>query len=186
MASRQLQEQITVDGQQVLVIRSARRTRTVTADQVQGTLRLRVPVRLSRREIEDHARAFQKKLSRRAARRPRSDEELLDRSRALSSRYLDGIPQPEAVSWSTQQHQRWGSTTSTTGTIRLSARLREMPAWVQDSVLIHELAHLIEPGHGPRFKALIAKYPRTGEADAFLAGVSWADHNAEPPASQQE
>lgn len=83
------------------------------------------------------------------------------------------------MSWSTQQHQRWGSTTSTTGTIRLSARLREMPVWVQDSVLVHELAHLIEPGHGPEFKALIAKYPRTEEADAFLAGVSWADRHAD-------
>ncbi|MCH8559862.1 MULTISPECIES: M48 metallopeptidase family protein [unclassified Nesterenkonia] len=179
MASRQLQQQITVDGQQVLVVRSARRTRTISADQVAGTLRLRVPVRLSQREIEDHARAFQKKLSRRAARRPRSDEELLARASALSARYLDGVPQPEAVSWSTQQHQRWGSTTSTTGTIRLSSRLREMPVWVQDSVLVHELAHLIEPGHGPSFKALVAKYPRTGEADAFLAGVSWADHHAD-------
>ncbi|TDS87276.1 M48 family metallopeptidase [Nesterenkonia aurantiaca] len=181
MASRQLQQQqeITVDGQQVLVVRSARRTRTITADQVAGTLRLRVPVRLSQREIEDHARAFQKKLSRRAARRPRSDEELAQRARALSTRYFDGVPQPQAVSWSTQQHQRWGSTTSTTGTIRLSARLREMPVWVQDSVLVHELAHLIEPGHGAEFKALIAKYPRTAEADAFLAGVSWADRHAD-------
>lgn len=177
MASRQLQQQITVDGQQVLVIRSAKRTRTISADQVAGTLRLRVPVRLSQREIEDHARAFQEKLTRRAARRPRSDAELLERARGLSSRYLDGVAQPEAVSWSTQQHQRWGSTTSTTGTIRLAARLREMPVWVQDSVLVHELAHLIEPGHGPRFKALVAKYPRTAEADAFLAGVSWADRH---------
>jgi predicted metal-dependent hydrolase len=178
MASREQEQQITVDGQQILVIRSARRTRTISADQVAGTLRLRVPLRLSQREVENHARAFQKKLSRRASRQPRSDADLLERAQLLSARYLDGVPQPEAVSWSAQQHQRWGSTTSTTGTIRLSWRLREMPTWVQDSVLVHELAHLIEPGHGPRFKALVAKYPRTGEADAFLAGVSWADHHA--------
>lgn len=178
MATRQLQQQITVDDQPVLVIRSARRTRTVSADQVAGTLRLRVPLRLSQREVEKHARAFQKKLSQRAARKPRSDADLLERARALSTRYLDGVPQPESVNWSAQQHQRWGSTTPTTGTIRLSWRLREMPVWVQDSVLVHELAHLIEPGHGPRFKALTAKYPRTSGADAFLAGVSWADHHS--------
>lgn len=94
MASRQLQQQITVDGHEVLVVRSARRTRTITADQVAGTLRLRVPVRLSQREVEDHARAFQKKLARRAARRPRSDEELLERARALSTRYFDGYRSP--------------------------------------------------------------------------------------------
>lgn len=170
------EQSIMVDGDEVLVIRSSRRTRTVTADQVDGRLRLRVPARLSRSQVDEHARAFQQKLRRRASQRRRSDEDLLRRARELSRQHLDGVPDPASVVWSARQTTRWGSTTSTEGTIRLSSRLQTMPLWVQDAVLVHELAHLIEPGHGPRFQALVARYPHTREADAFLEGVSfgWA------------
>lgn len=180
MASGESEHTITVDGQDVLVVRSRRRTRTVSADQVQGQLRLRVPHRLGSREVASHARSFQRRLSRRTSGHLAGDAELMSRALSLSRRYLQGEPQPTSVTWSGNQTRRWGSTTSTTGTIRLSSRLRDMPGWVVDAVLVHELAHLIEPGHGAAFRALVNAYPRTSEADAFLAGVSWADSAAQP------
>jgi len=39
-------------------------------------------------------------------------------------------------------------------------------------VLVHELAHLIEPTHSARFHRLANRYPRTDEADTFLAGFT--------------
>jgi predicted metal-dependent hydrolase len=57
-------------------------------------------------------------------------------------------------------------------TIRLSNRLQGMPSWVVDYVLVHELAHLLVPGHGPDFWALVDVFPRTERARGYLEGVS--------------
>jgi hypothetical protein len=70
------------------------------------------------------------------------------------------------------QGSRWGSCTPSDGTIRLSSRLQGMPPWVVDYVLLHELAHLAVPGHGPRFWALLESYPRTERARGYLEGVA--------------
>ncbi len=74
--------------------------------------------------------------------------------------------------WVTNQNTRWGSCTPSEGTIRLSHRLRTMPPWVIDYVLVHELVHLLVPGHGADFWALVARYPRTERAKGFLEGVA--------------
>lgn len=177
----QQQHTVRVDGEDVIVIRSAKRRRTVSADLAAGQLRLRVPMRLSHRDVETHARAFRKRLASRAARAGHSDDTLLIRARELVRQYLPEVVnhslEPSSVTWSDRQLKRWGSTTSTTGEIRLSSRMRSMPGWVVDAVLVHELSHLVEPGHGPRFQDLVSRYPRTKEADAFLAGVTWVDQH---------
>lgn len=49
---------------------------------------------------------------------------------------------------------RWGSATSS-GTIRLSWRLIHFPLATIDYVVAHELAHLREMNHGPRFWAVV-------------------------------
>ncbi len=59
------------------------------------------------------------------------------------------------------------------GSIRLSDRMRGMPAYVIDAVLVHELVHLIEPSHSPRFYALLEPYPHTARASAYLDGYSF-------------
>ena len=51
---------------------------------------------------------------------------------------------------------RWGSCSSS-GTISLSWRLISAPVDVQEYVLAHEAAHLIEPHHGPSFWRLVAQ-----------------------------
>ena len=80
-----------------------------------------------------------------------------------------------SVRWVTNQNGRWGSCTPADRTIRISHRIQDMPDWVIDYVLLHELAHLVEANHGPRFWALVDTYPRAERAKGFLAGVSHAD-----------
>ena len=62
------------------------------------------------------------------------------------------------VRWSalklSQADTRWGSASSS-GIIRLHWRLVQMSANILDYVVVHELAHLREMNHGPRFWALV-------------------------------
>jgi predicted metal-dependent hydrolase len=53
------------------------------------------------------------------------------------------------------QRSRWGSC-SGAGRIALNFRLVQMPLSVSDYVLIHELMHIAQPNHGPRFWRLVA------------------------------
>jgi len=98
-----------------------------------------------------------------------SDDELLARAIALSHRYLVGA-RPASVRWVTNMTTRWGSCSHASGAIRISHRLRAVPGWVLDSVLVHEVAHLTHPDHSPAFHRLAEGYPRHAEAGTFLAG----------------
>lgn len=50
---------------------------------------------------------------------------------------------------------RWGSCNTTTGKIWLSLELAKKDPESLEHVIVHELAHLIEHGHGPRFKQIL-------------------------------
>jgi len=88
---------------------------------------------------------------------------------------------PGSVRWVENQQARWGSCTPSDRTIRLSVRLQGMPSWVIDYVLVHELAHLLEPGHDPRFWAWVERYPQAERARGYLLGWSAAADLPLPP-----
>jgi hypothetical protein len=131
-----------------------------------------VPASMPTRERQRVAEELASRLLRRHQGQGRADDEALTRrARDLSARYLEGKAAPAEVRWvSNQEKSRWGSCTTVTGTLRISARLQGAPGWVLDYVLVHELAHLLEPSHGPAFKSLVSRYPRSGEAAIWLAG----------------
>ena len=53
---------------------------------------------------------------------------------------------------------RWGSCNTKEKRVWLNVRLAMLPPECLDKVIVHELCHLYEHGHGPRFKALMDKY----------------------------
>src|SRR5690349_6134698 len=138
---------------------SARRRRTVTAYREGDRTIVLVPARMSRKERERHAAELVERLARRESRERRTDADLTARAAVLSREWLDGAAVPTSVRWVSNQRTRWGSCTPVDGTIRLSDRMRGMPAYVVDAVLLHELAHLVHADHSPEFYALITPFP---------------------------
>ncbi|MFD5276752.1 YgjP-like metallopeptidase domain-containing protein [Pseudarthrobacter sp. NPDC058362] len=179
----------TPDGSPVEVRRSARRTRTVAAFWENGTAVVAIPARFSAAQEAEWVHRMLAKLQRqgekRAAggrRRPASDAALAEHAAALSARYLEGRAVPSSVRWVGNQNSCWGSATPADGTIRLSDKLRPMPQWVIDYVLLHELAHLLVPSHNAAFWRLLQAYPETQRAKAFLEGVAFATSRSLPEA----
>jgi hypothetical protein len=164
-------------GPAVEVRRSARRRRTVSAYREGTRVVVLIPARFSAAEEREWVDRMVARVTRGETRRPRGGEsDLARRARELSGRYLDGRAHPASVRWVAAMRTRWASCTPAERTIRLSRTLQDLPVWVQDYVLLHELAHLIEPGHGPRFWRLVERYPRTERARGYLDGVSAAAH----------
>jgi len=158
----------------VEVRRSTRRRRSVTAFREAGRTIVVVPARMSRAEILPYVEELVGRLARRERRALRTDDELMARAAQLSRRYLEGRAEPASVRWVGNQNRRWGSCTPIDRSIRLSDRLAAMPSHVRDYVLLHELVHLLVPGHGPDFESWMQGYPRLLESRAFLAGVDHA------------
>ena len=70
--------------------------------------------------------------------------------------------------------------TNATWLASVNESLVDVPPWVLDSVIIHELAHLIVPQHGPEFDRIVQRYPLHERATGYLMAVS--DRlNALPP-----
>lgn len=53
---------------------------------------------------------------------------------------------------------RWGTCNTRKGSIRLNTELAKKPRTCLEYVVVHELAHLIEPSHNAHFKALLDQY----------------------------
>lgn len=148
---------------QVEVVRSARRRKTVSAREVDGVVRVSIPSWMSKAEEAHWAERMLERFRRRAV---EETVDLVARTNTLAARY--DLPRPARIRWVDNQQDRWASCTPADGAIRVSSRLLDVPRWVLDYVLVHELAHLVEPGHGPAFWALVNRYPRTERARGFL------------------
>ncbi|MGC5049869.1 M48 family metallopeptidase [Micromonospora sp. DT48] len=159
----------------VEVRRSQRRRRTVSAYRDGERVVVLIPDQFSRAEESEWVDRMLARLAAREGRLVRSDAELLARAGRLIKLYLAEYGNqalPASVRWVSNQNGRWGSCTPADRSIRLSHRIQEMPDWVIDYVLLHELVHLIVASHNAQFWALVGRYPKTERARGYLEGVA--------------
>ena len=144
-------------------MRSARRKKTVEAKLVNGVLRVLIPDSLSAAEEARWVAAMQERM----ARKMRADRVDLPQRASQLAQSL-ALPQPRQVVFSDRQNTRWGSCTPADGRLRISNRVAAYPPWVLDYVIVHELAHLVEPNHSPAFWQLVDRYPLSERARGYL------------------
>ncbi|MBK8463043.1 MAG: M48 family metallopeptidase [Nigerium sp.] len=163
---------------------SRRRTRTMTAFREHGQVVVVVPAGMTERQRRELVPGLvQQFLAKESGRRaPRDDAELTSRAvelyRAYVAPHADGPEPVFGARWVADMRARWGSCTTTSGEIRLSDRLRPMPNWVVDYVLVHELTHLVERAHNARFWQIVGGYDRAERARGFLEGVDFTRRDA--------
>lgn len=166
----------TTAAPRVEVRRSRRRTRTVSAYREDGAIVVVIPARLTTVEEREWVDKMVLRVTNAERRRRPSDDELMRRAGQLSRRYLDGLAAALSVRWVDNQNSRWGSCTPANGTIRISGRVRGMPPYVVDYVVLHELTHLLVHGHGAEFWGWLERYPQLDRARGYLEGVSATAH----------
>lgn len=139
-----------------------------------------IPDQFTRAEEREWVDKMLVRLAQRDGRTASSDRDLMARAERLAARHLPdhaAASHPASVRWVTNQTGRWGSCTPADATIRISNRISDMPDWVVDYVIMHELVHLIVPAHNAEFWALVNRFPKSERARGYLEGVAAASGN---------
>jgi surface antigen len=156
---------------EVRINRSDRRVKTVSARLVGEVLEVAAPAHLSDADLQPIIARLQSRLVKRKERTELDDGDLEKIATALNQTYFHGELRWSSLTWSSNQEKRYGSCTPATRAIRISQRLARMPRFVLEYVVMHELAHLVEPNHGHRFWKLVNRYPRTERARGYLMAI---------------
>ena len=165
------------------IVRSPNRKKTVSARLVErgAVLEILAPSHISEAELTPIVEKLRARVMRQAEKPGKErDQDLTRRAGELNRQYFDGKLKWSEVRYVMNQNFRYGSCTPAKGTIRLSHRLLTTPAWVRDYVLVHELAHLREPNHGPRFWKLVNQYPLAEPARGYLMAMGLENEADEP------
>jgi predicted metal-dependent hydrolase len=165
---------VTIDGTTLTMLIERKRVKNINARLDGLTVRVSAPMATPRAELEQTVLDLARTLLRRArVTQVNHLEEALTLARRIAKRFPNP-PDVRRVLFVTNQRAQWGSYSPTTGTIRLNSALRQMPRWVLEAVVTHELAHAVHLNHTQEFWELVRRVcPSTDRANAFLEGVTW-------------
>jgi predicted metal-dependent hydrolase len=158
------------------VVRSPRRRVTITAERRGGGVVVRLPAGLSRAEERTWVDRMVTRLTERERlERLNARRNLQRTAERLNDRYFGGRLRWRSIRFVANQRDRFGSCTPEDGTIRISDRVADMPSWVREYVIVHELAHLRIPTHSPGFWRLVQRYPLAERARGYLIAKGWEE-----------
>jgi predicted metal-dependent hydrolase len=163
---------------QTTIIRSYRRKKTIQTKYRDGHLWIYLPAGMSTQEEQTWIERMIKRNERweRKKNIKESDVWLEQRAQELNKKFFDGTL-TFSIKYVTNQNSRYGSCTSLTGSIRISDRVKMMPSWVQDYIIIHELAHLLYPDHSQKFWEKVNQYKYAERAKGYLIAIGAAERD---------
>jgi predicted metal-dependent hydrolase len=172
---------------QITIVRSRRRKKTIQTKYGDGRLWIFLPAGMSTEDeqkwvdkmIERNERWQQKKFLQ------KSDTWLQQRAQELNKKYFDGALD-FSITFVTNQHSRFGSCTSIDKTIRIAERVKTMPLWVQDYIIIHELTHLLHPDHSKKFWKKVNQFKYAERAKGYLLAVGTGEVDVEKKSTDED
>jgi predicted metal-dependent hydrolase len=166
---------------EIVVIRSTRRKKNVSAYRQGGRIVVSIPARMSKADERAMVPEMVAKIRAQEAEATMSEESLQIRAGQLLTEFAPEIViRPASVNWRAMR-ERWGSCTSLDRSIRISDRLKGAPEYVLDYVLFHEAIHLEHFDHGEQFKQLLSRFPLEAQAEAYLQGYEAAENALTAP-----
>jgi predicted metal-dependent hydrolase len=170
-----------IEEGEILVIRSARRKKSISAYRQGGRIVISIPARMSKADERAIVPEMIAKIRNQEAARTPGEEDLAERIDSLLAKFAPEITErPVSVTWRSMR-ERWGSCTSADLTIRISDRLKLAPGYALDYVLFHEAIHLRHFDHGEAFSEILARFEEAELASAYLDGYEAAERSLLPP-----
>jgi predicted metal-dependent hydrolase len=170
-----------IEEGEILVIRSARRKKSISAYRQGGRIVISIPARMSKADERAIVPEMIAKIRNQEAARTPGEEDLAERIDSLLAKFAPEITErPVSVTWRSMR-ERWGSCTSADLTIRISDRLKLAPDYALDYVLFHEAIHLRHFDHGEAFSEILARFEEAELASAYLDGYEAAERSLLPP-----
>jgi predicted metal-dependent hydrolase len=154
---------------EVKVIRSPDRKKTIQAKMVGDTLVVHLPLGMHREEERKIIEKMKDKIEKKKQKKQlNKDDFLKTRFNEMNRTYFQGTLTVNSIEFVTNQERVNGSCTPNNCTIRLSHKLLDMPKWVLDYVIMHEMTHLVHPNHSKAFWTKVGEYKYTERARGFL------------------
>lgn len=156
-------------------MRSSRRVRTVSARLIKNSLLVNAPLLLSEERLEKIIAGFKMKFERKMLRDDLDEkQDLVARAKRLNEHYFDNALKINSIEYTTRQKSKFGCCYFQDARIRIAHKVSKLPGWVRDYVLLHEMAHLIEPNHSRAFWDIVSRYKLAERARGYLLALGHA------------
>ena len=170
-----------IDEGEIIVIRSKRRKRNLSAYRQGGRIVISIPASMTKADERAMVPEMIAKIRSQEAAKTPTESILTERIDALLGQWAPEITaRPASVAWRSMR-ERWGSCTSVDRTIRISDRLQLAPDYALDYVLFHEAIHLAHSDHGEEFTEILERFPDGELASAYLDGYEAAERALAAP-----